>query len=140
MIEFNYLSYELPDRTLIARPVIDCSIINPITKKGIYVAGILDSGSDYILMSRTLALHLGFDLNDSNVKQISGLGSSIKTITCNAKLNFSGTYTLSNAPIEVCIDESDETMESIQIIFGRRGLFSEFDIEFKREGKITFKK
>jgi len=97
-------------------------------------------------MSRTLANYLDFKLDGQTTKQISGLGSSIPTITCHAKFIFLGDskHVLLNVPIEVCIDETDETdetLESIQIIFGRRGLFSEFDIEFKeRESKIIFQR
>ena len=146
MMQFDYRDFILPDgKTRIARPMIECAMINPKTHKGLLVAGLIDSGSDSTLVAREVAELLGFGIDTKKMKETMGIGGSINTVRENVTLLFRETekrHILENVPIDIDVSSSSEsTAGSIEVIFGRRGIFTEFDIEFKeREQKILFRR
>lgn len=85
-MKFGYVNYEMDDGTIIARPVIECCVINPESRKGLIVMGLLDSGSDVILRSTGLADYLGYDWENSKTHPVSGIGGEIQVVRKPMKL------------------------------------------------------
>lgn len=150
MMRFRYVDFLLPDgKTAVARPMMECLMLNPQRERaghrGLLMTGLLDSGSDFILVSRQVGEFLGLDLSGTTPHEIVGLGGSLRTVTRSVTLMFSEgprRHTLENVPIEVDIVGSQEsTVGSVEVIFGRRGIFSEFDIEFReRNREVLFRR
>lgn len=114
------------------RPRLEVEII---TKKisGIYRA-LLDSGADYCLLPKTIGLDLGLKMPTKPSGTSHGVGGEVpvKHVRLNLligsfklKTTFAWFYTQDNIPV----------------IIGRKGIFDQFNIDFRqKEGKIIFRK
>ena len=140
MIQFLYRDFLLPDgKTIVARPMIECFMMNG--KRGLLLTGILDSGSDSILISKDVAEFLGFHSDELPMREVMGIGGTIQTVSTKAKIVLTDggkRYVIDDLPVDIDLSQN---VGDLDIIFGRRGIFTEFDIEFKERQKIIlFKK
>lgn len=133
-ISFNYRGTKIGD-SIVLRPVI------PITLdyKGniLQTEGIIDSGSDITMVTRTLAEGLGIDIKGSQ-NEVGGITGKIKTIFDVINMRINESFNLPATKIFIP-SENDEDID--QVILGRNPLFEKFDIIFEERFKrVTLRK
>ncbi len=117
----------------IYRPVIplqfNLSDGTPVT-----VAGLLDSGSDVILIPRDVAESLELNVG-RKTSEIDGVGGKIKVAKSRIKIRLDDGKRIYRIPhaLEVCIQLSDNAFDDILV--GRVPFFGEFIIEFNEGAK-----
>ncbi len=134
MMQFNYVDFELPDGRIISRPVIECFMI--YQKRGLFVEGIIDSGADNITLSQDYAEFFGIELRAQSKTHIAGVGGTADVVVQEVTIVFADGHKIEHVPVNFIFNPRYENVA----IFGRLGIFTEFDIEFKeRERKVLFR-
>lgn len=114
---------------IIDRPMIP--IIIRKDEKHISTLGILDSGSDFMLIPKDIAEYLNLELH--GIEEADAIGSKIETKKSMISLTVSDGKTniyLQNIPVKVFMQDSFK-----ETIIGRIPFFSEFDITFRENSK-----
>ncbi len=116
----------------IKRPVGRIQLWSSKLNRWIKVEGFIDSGADITLIPFGLGRMLGFNIDESNVKVLGGVGEgrvSVCIVTAKVKIGDNEF----NARIGWAFDNKVPTL------IGRMDIFDRFNITFKeREGKIIF--
>jgi predicted aspartyl protease len=101
--------------------------------KSINVIGLLDSGSDFIVIPKELAEYLELKYG-TKTEECEGIGGSVCLKYSHANFSVNG-HIFHNIPVHVLPEGSDLPGG---IIIGREPLFREFDVEFSlNSNRIT---
>ena len=129
-----YRYKEMPSKITgtIKRPVARIQLWSEKLNRWIKVEGFLDSGADITLIPFGLGRMLGFQIDESNVKVLGGIGEgrvSVCIVTGKVRI---GTKEF-NARIGWAFDNKVPTL------IGRLDIFDKFNITFReKEGRIIF--
>ena len=98
------------------------------------IAGLLDSGSDVILIPRDIAESLELDFG-RKTSEIEGVGGKVKVAKSRIRVRLDDGKRVHRIPhtLEVCIQLSDKAFDDILV--GRIPFFEEFIIEFNEGAK-----
>lgn len=113
---------------------IDRPMIPLIIRKGekhIPLLGILDSGSDFMLIPKDIAEYLNLELHGS--EEADAIGNKVETKKSMISLTVSDGKTniyLQNIPVKILMQDGLK-----EVIVGRIPFFEEFDITFKENSK-----
>jgi len=100
-------------------------------EKHIPLLGILDSGSDFMLVPKDIAEYLNLELHGS--EEADAIGSKVETKKSTVSLTVSDGKTnvyLQNIPVRVLMQDGLK-----EVIVGRIPFFGEFDITFRENSK-----
>ena len=113
---------------VIKRPIVPVTLSHG--EKSIDIEAYLDSGSDFMLITREIAEFLGLSLGKS-VDEAGICGEQCKTVQSRVNVKITDgkeTVRLLDVPVEVIIEGGRELEE---MLIGRIPFFSEFDVSFK---------
>ena len=98
------------------------------------IAGLLDSGSDVILIPKDIAESLGLDIG-RKANEIDGVGGKVKVAKSRIRVRLDDGRRIYRIPhaLEVCVQLSGNVFDDILI--GRIPFFEEFVIEFNECAK-----
>ncbi|MCP4259345.1 MAG: hypothetical protein GY774_17820 [Planctomycetes bacterium] len=98
------------------------------------IAGLLDSGSDVILIPKDIAESLGLDIG-KKANEIDGVGGKVKVAKSRIRVRLDDGRRIYRIPhaLEVCVQLSGNVFDDILI--GRVPFFGEFVIEFNEGAK-----
>lgn len=130
-LSFRYKSVKIKyesTEVLVRRPIIPITIGHG--EKNIDIEAFLDSGSDFILITKEIAEFLALDLGKTTA-EVGICGERCRTVrsAINMKITDGNeTVRLFNIPVEVIMEGGIELEE---MLIGRIPFFYEFDITFK---------
>ena len=127
-LSFRYTPARIND-FLIFRPMIP--LILRKDERHLSTIGLLDSGSDFILIPKEIAEYLELELSGND--EAEAIGGTIETKKSVISLTVSdgkNNIYLQNIPVEVLMQDGLK-----EVIIGRIPFFSEFDILFKENSK-----
>lgn len=114
--------------TTIDKPYLDIELING--KQKIYLKSIVDSGSDFTLVSEEVAKVLNINLSLCPKKSLGGiLGNSIECPVCNVDIKIDGFKGKINIPIFFVPNLKVNTL------MGQHGFFDKFKVIFSKNDK-----
>lgn len=112
----------------IKRPIIPITLSHG--EKSIELEAIIDSGSDFMLITKEIAEFLGLELGKKE-EEVGICGEKCKTVMSHCNITITDgkeTARLLSKPIQVILEGNAKLDE---ILIGRFGFFDEFDITFR---------
>ncbi|MBU1000155.1 retroviral-like aspartic protease family protein [Patescibacteria group bacterium] len=129
-MKFPYIKFPSsdPKQKWVSRPYIPLKIIG---QKGIWEGyGLIDSGADKSLLNTEIAEEIGFDLNESQCENFSGIeGGKLKARVARIRLQIAGFE-------EIKIAVGFVNSAAVGVILGQEGFFDEYRIKFERDHGI----
>ncbi len=117
------------------RPVIFVDFLG--SKEKVSFGSLIDSGSDTNVSFKEIGKFLGIKFSGSPGERIEGIGKTLKGWKHPIDIEFSG----QKFSIDVMwINKKINVEEDLPMILGRVPLFNEFNVEFKNNSKIIFRK
>jgi len=137
-IIFKYVHVPRKDGTLRRAPYIPI-FVNNKEGKLIRLVALIDSGADYSIVPKDLAIFLGLKEHDVGEGKTSGIGGDVNVR--GSTLRFAVKGDRENYPLEVPVLILQDENLDVPLLLGRNGFFEEFEITFKQnEEKIYLKK
>jgi len=117
------------------RPLIFADFLFPREK--ISVLSLVDSGSDTNISFKEIGKSFGIKFSGKPDHKVEGIGKTLKGWKYPVEMEFLG----QKFSIDIIwINKGFDAEEDMMMILGRNPLFDKFDIEFKENKKIIFRK